>query len=57
MTATERQFQDELKDMLYETGEFEGINTFECEDLMTRDAGLVVTLPDGREFQITIVAK
>ncbi len=32
-----------------------GITTFEAGGYLTRDAGLVVRLPDGSEFQITIV--
>lgn len=32
-----------------------GVTTFEAGGYLTRDAGLVVRLPDGSEFQITIV--
>lgn len=32
-----------------------GVTSFEAGGYMTRDAGLVVRLPDGSEFQITIV--
>ena len=31
------------------------VQTFEEAGMMTRDAGLVITLPDGTEFQLTIV--
>ena len=31
------------------------IHTFDEAGVMTRDAGLVITLPDGTEFQLTIV--
>ncbi len=35
--------------------EIAGSLTFEDADVLTRDRGLVVTLTDGSEFQITIV--
>lgn len=31
------------------------VNTFEEEGVMTYDKGLVITLPDGSEYQITII--
>ena len=31
------------------------VHTFDEAGVMTRDAGLVITLPDGTEFQLTIV--
>ena len=31
------------------------VRTFEDAGLMTHDKGLVITLPDGTEFQLTIV--
>ena len=31
------------------------VHTFDEAGMMTRDAGLVITLPDGTEFQLTIV--
>lgn len=31
------------------------VRTFEDEGVMTNDAGLVITLDDGSEFQLTIV--
>ena len=31
------------------------VHTFDEADVMTRGAGLVITLPDGTEFQLTIV--
>ena len=30
------------------------VQTYSEAGLMTRDCGLVITLPDGREFQLTI---
>ena len=30
------------------------VQTYSESGLMTRDCGLVITLPDGREFQLTI---
>lgn len=35
--------------------EFDGVNTFEDEGLLTRNKGLVVHLSNGDEFQITVV--
>ena len=31
------------------------VHTFDEAGVMSRDAGLVITLPDGTEFQLTIV--
>lgn len=31
------------------------VNTFEEEGVMTYDKGLVITLPDGSEYQISII--
>ena len=31
------------------------VQTYSEAGLMTRDCGLVITLPDGREFQLTII--
>ena len=31
------------------------VQTFAEAGLMTRDCGLVITLPDGSEFQLTII--
>jgi len=38
-----------------DTPEFDGVNTFADEGLMTRNKGLVVHLSNGDEFQITVV--
>ena len=31
------------------------VHTFDEAGVMTRDAGLVITLPDGSEYQVTIL--
>lgn len=53
---TEKEVQDLLQ-MLLEEELSEGarVRSFEEAGVLTRDAGLVVRLPDGSEFQITIV--
>lgn len=38
-----------------DTPEFDGVNTFEDEGLLTRNKGLVVHLSNGDEFQITVM--
>lgn len=50
----EFEFAEELTEALED---FDGveIRTFAREGLMTANAGLVVTLADGSEFQVTIV--
>lgn len=56
ITLTEKEVQDLLK-MLLEEELSEGarVSSFEEAGILTRNAGLVVRLPDGSEFQITIV--
>lgn len=44
-----------IENVVEEEGEWVEIRTYEEAGLMTYDEGLVVTLPDGREYQITIV--
>ena len=51
MDAKDRQdagFGDELADI-------KRISTFEEDGVMTNDAGLVITMADGAQFQLTIV--
>ena len=33
------------------------VRTFEEAGMMTRDKGLLITLPDGSEFQLTIIQR
>lgn len=35
--------------------ELASIHTFEQEGLLTRNRGLIVNMPDGSQFQVTIV--
>ncbi|MGH9867482.1 MAG: hypothetical protein ACREAA_04865 [Candidatus Polarisedimenticolia bacterium] len=60
----DKQFADALRDVLAATdGDSDDINqttirrihTFEEVGVLSRDAGLVVTLTDGSEFQLTVV--
>jgi len=59
----EQEIQDLLKDALYSAGEsewvelgaVESIRSFEESGVLTDNKGLVITLTDGSEFQLTIV--
>jgi len=42
-------------DMPGELAGIERTSTFDEAGVLTRDAGLVITTPDGSEFQLTIV--
>lgn len=56
----ETEFESHLQNILNELGEDVGmtrVQTFDDVGLMTRNRGLVVTLDDGSEFQITIVQR
>ena len=44
-----------IENVVEEEGEWVEIRTYEEAGLLSYDEGLVVTLPDGREYQITIV--
>ena len=59
-----RQFLDALRDVLAETDDasdelnqqtIRRIDSFEDVGMLTRDAGLVVRMVDGSEFQLTVV--
>lgn len=50
--------QDLILDSLFQNcdnDEIKRIRTFQEAGVMTRDQGLVITAPDGSEFQVTIV--
>lgn len=57
----EKKFQDLLQAILRDDLEVEpryyitGVQTFEEAGIPTEDRGLVVTMSDGSEYQITIV--
>jgi len=42
-------------DMPEELAEIERISTFDEAGVLTQDAGLVITMKDGSEFQLTII--
>ncbi len=50
----ESDVEDMLYNILINTQEIEGINTFEQRGILTQNSGLVIET-EGREFQITIV--
>ena len=60
---TEETLQSGLRNLIEGTGSDDDdilwenlrVQTFDEAGVMTRDAGLVITLPDGTEFQLTIV--
>ena len=51
----EREFARFLADTLEMDEEIYDVSTFEEVGLLTMDAGIVVRMEDGSEFQITIV--
>lgn len=58
MNEAERQFQYTLTNALYESLGDDGvadIRTFSYEGVLTMNAGLVLRMEDGSEFQLTIV--
>jgi hypothetical protein len=59
LNENEREFQDRLTDALElaaeENGQDVRVRSFRDEGVLTNNAGVVVTLPDGSEFQVTIV--
>lgn len=59
MNDAEREFQDHLTDALEfyaeDTGQNLTVRSFADEGVLTNNAGLVVRLPSGDEFQVTIV--
>ena len=50
----ESDVEDMLYNLLINTEEIKGINTFEGRGVLTQNRGLVIET-EGREFQITIV--
>lgn len=44
-----------IESIIEEEGEWVEVRTYEEAGLLSHNEGLVVTLPDGREYQITIV--
>ena len=46
---------DIVRDMADDMGEIGKVHTYRREMMLTSDAGLVVRMADGAEFQITIV--
>ena len=50
----ESDVEDLLYNLLINTEEIKGINTFEGRGVLTQNSGLVIET-EGREFQITIV--
>jgi len=56
ITLTEKEMESLLQVLLgEELSEGARVRSFEEVEVLTRNAGLVVRLPDGSEFQITIV--
>lgn len=57
--------QDGLREMIAQDGDYRAaedlcwenlrVQTFTEDGVMTRDKGLVISLPDGTEYQLTIV--
>lgn len=56
---SEKEMAMALSEALYENEELEinNVRTFEDAGVLTRDAGLIINLPDGSEFQVTIVRR
>lgn len=46
---------DMMRDMIGDTEEVRSVTTFERAQLLTSDAGIVLRMEDGTEFQISIV--
>lgn len=46
---------EDLRDLASLLGNLTRVETFQAADLLTRDKGLVLTTPNGDEFQLTIV--
>lgn len=55
--TTETEFQEYLRDILWEYNDDLDISTFDEEGMLTRNEGLVVGLETGEEFEITIVQR
>lgn len=54
---SEKEMAMMLSDVLSEDDEINDVRTFEDAGVLTRDAGLIINLPDGSEFQVTIVRR
>ena len=55
--TTETEWQEELRDILWEYNDNFDISTYEEVGMLTRNKGLVVKLESGEEFEITIVQR
>lgn len=52
----ENELQDALKDLITdEMDDVARVSSFEDQGIMTNNAGLVIRMADGSEFQLTIV--
>ncbi len=61
----EEVLQDGLREMIAQDGDYRTaedvcwenlrVQTFAEDGVMTRDKGLVISLPNGREYQLTII--
>jgi hypothetical protein len=51
----EREMQDAVKEALEEGDNVRRTLTFEEAGVLTRNAGLVIVMRDGSEFQVTVV--
>jgi hypothetical protein len=49
------EMQDTLREALEEADNVRRIETFEEAGVLTRNAGLVIRMTDGSEFQVTVV--
>ncbi len=56
---SEKEMAMALSEALYENEELEinNVRTFEEAGMLTRDAGLIIKLLDGSEFQVSIVRR
>ena len=58
MTITETEMREIIADALYTIDEddtlINDMDTFDAYGLLTRDTGIVVSMRDGAEFQITV---
>lgn len=56
---SEKEMEMVLCEALYDNDEFEinEVRTFKDAGMLTRDAGLIIKLLDGSEFQVTIARR
>ena len=55
--TTETEFQEELRDILWEYNDNFDISTYDEVGMLTRNKGLIVKLENDEEFEITIVQR